>query len=343
MVKIFIITGGTGGHIFPALEVKKFLESLNFKTYLLASLKDDTDFNINFDFKFDSAPFKGQNFKKIFLNIFKILKGTFQSFLFILKINPHMIFIFGSYASFPFFIPSLLMRKKIFVFEQNSIPGVVTKIFSKFSNKIFVSFKETEKFLRKKCILLSNPVRNLKLIPREEARRILNIPLDKRTILFLGGSQGAKKLIELSHKYSEITDDTILTLAGKFYEEYKEKLKRENFYLFPFRNDMENFYSACDVVVSRSGAGAVFEILKIKKKAIFIPFPYAADNHQHYNALFAKRYGTFKILIEEKVDPFILKKEIDEIFKEKENFKELPDWRKILKREIKSCYSCIQE
>ncbi len=342
MVKIFLITGGTGGHIFPALEVKKFLESLNLKSYLLISLKGDIDFNINYDFKFDSAPIKGENLKKILLNLFKIIKGTFEGLKLTLKINPQMIFIFGSYASFPFFIPSIIMRKKIFVFEQNSIPGIVTKIFGKFSDKIFVSFKETEKFLRKKCIFLGNPVRNFKLIPGDEARRILNIPPDKRTILFLGGSQGAKKIIELSYRYSEISNDTVLTLAGKFYEEYKGKFKRENFYLFPFRNDMENFYSACDVIVSRSGAGAVFEILKIKKKTIFIPFPFASDNHQYYNALFAQKFGTFKIISEDKINPIILKREIDEIYDKKGNFKELPNWKKILKGEIKSCYSYIQ-
>lgn len=342
MVKIFIITGGTGGHIFPALEVKKFLESLNLKSYILISLKGDTDFNINYDFKFDSAPVKGENLKKTFLDIFKIIKGTFEAFKLTLKINPHMIFIFGSYASFPFFIPSIFMRKKIFVFEQNSIPGIVTKIFSKFSDKIFVSFKETERILRKKCIFLGNPIRKLKLIPTNEARSILNIPLDKRTILFLGGSQGAKKIIELSFRYSEITEDTVLTLAGKFYKEYKEKLKRENFYLFPFREDIRNFYSACDIVVSRSGAGAVFEILKLKKKTIFIPFPYASHNHQYHNALFAQKLGTLRVIREEMVDPIILKREIDEIYKKKNKFKELPDWKKILEREIKSCYSCIQ-
>jgi len=336
MAKVFIITGGTGGHIFPAIEVKKYLDRMNIKTYLGVSTKNT--FNLNCDFTFESAPFKGQSFKNILKNLTKIIKGTFSAFIHMINKKPDSVFIFGSFASFPFFIPSLILKKKIFVFEQNSIPGLVTRIFSKFSEKIFVSFRETERFLKKKCIFLGNPVREIKLISRKEALSKLNIPEENRTIMFMGGSQGAKKLIEIAYEYSKITDDNVIVLAGKFYDEFKERFKNKNFFIFPFREDIENFYSASDIVVSRAGAGAVFELLKIKKKAIFIPFPYAADNHQYFNALFAKKMGTFRIIVEKELTPEKLLKEINELYKEKEKFSDIPDWKKILKKEILECF-----
>jgi len=339
MVRVFIITGGTGGHIFPAIEVKKYLDKLNIKTYLGVSTKNKNIFNINFDFTFESAPFKGQGFKNIIKNLTKIIKGTITAFIYMIDKKPDAVFIFGSFASFPFFIPSLILKKKIFVFEQNSIPGLVTRIFSKFSKKIFVSFKETEKFLKKKCIFLGNPVRDINLLSKKETLSKLGIPSGNRTILFMGGSQGAKKLIEIAHEYSKIKEDNVIVLAGKFYDEFKEKFKNKNFFIFPFREDIESFYSVADIVVSRAGAGAVFELLKIKKKAILIPFPYATSNHQYFNALFAKKMGTFRIILEKGLTPEKLLKEIDKLYKEKEKNTPLPDWKKILKKEILECFS----
>ncbi|MEN3043885.1 MAG: UDP-N-acetylglucosamine--N-acetylmuramyl-(pentapeptide) pyrophosphoryl-undecaprenol N-acetylglucosamine transferase [Candidatus Hydrothermales bacterium] len=343
MVKVFVITGGTGGHIFPAIEVRNFLENLKIKTYLIVSPKTDFNKIITYNYRFDSAPLELKNLKVFLFNLYKILKSTIFAFYLTLKIKPNFMFIFGSYASFPFFIPALITGRKIFVFEQNSIPGLVTKIFSKFSHKILISFRETEKFLKKKCIFLGNPTRELKEISKIEARKLLKIPENKRTLLFLGGSQGAKKLIELSYSYSKLQDDTVLVIAGKFFNEYVEKLAGENFFLFPFREDIEIFYSASDIVISRAGSGAVFEMLKLRKKAIFIPFPHAKNNHQYYNALFAKNYGTFKLIKEDNINPYLLKCEVDNLFKEKEEFKKLPNWKEVLKRELKKCSLFIQE
>ncbi|MEN3046188.1 MAG: UDP-N-acetylglucosamine--N-acetylmuramyl-(pentapeptide) pyrophosphoryl-undecaprenol N-acetylglucosamine transferase [Candidatus Hydrothermales bacterium] len=343
MVKVFIVTGGTGGHIFPAIEVRDFLENMKIKTYLIISPKAHFNKKIAYDYKFDSAPLELKNITHFLYNLYKILKSTVFAFYLILKLRPNFIFVFGSYASSPFFVPSLITGKKIFVFEQNSIPGLITRFFSKFAHRIFISFRETEKFLKKKCIFLGNPIRELKEIPKEEARKILRIPENKETVLFLGGSQGAKKLIELSYLYSKLKDGTVLVMAGKLFDEYREKLKGENFFLFPFRDDIEIFYSASDIVVSRAGSGAVFEILKLKKKAIFIPYPYAKDNHQYYNALFAKNYGTLKVIEEEKIDPNTLKNEIEDLLKKKDEFKELPNWKEVLKKELKICFSSIPE
>ncbi len=340
MAEVFIVTGGTGGHIFPAIEVKKVLEKMNIKTILCISSKDFL--KIEHDFKFDSAPFKGENKIKIIKNILKILKGIVQSFIYTLKYKPKSIFIFGSYASFPFLIPSVFLNKKIFVFEQNSIPGLTTRIFSKFAYKIFISFEQTRNYLKKRCIFIGNPIREFKLKSKEEAGRELNLDVkNKNIILFIGGSQGAKKLIEIAFKYSEITQNLVLVLAGKHFNEFSNKMKTGNLIIFPFRQDMENFYSIADIVVSRCGAGTIFELLKLRKKGILIPYPYAADNHQYYNALFAAKMGTFVIIKESKLNIHNLDKAINSLLFRKAEFKELPDWKKIIKKEVRSVI-CIK-
>ncbi len=336
-MKFIIITGGTGGHIFPALSIKEEMEKENFEIFFVLG----GNLRIPFEeklIKIKAAPFMGKNLPILFKNIFINIQGIIESINFLNK-NPFPVIATGSYASFPLLFSAFIKNIPYFILEQNSIPGRVNKIFSKKAKINFIAFEKTKNYLKGKKIFVGNPLRKFREIEKNEAREILNIKKDEKVILIFGGSQGSRFLNNLGIEISKIMKDyKFILLSGKnFYEELKEK-KGENILLFPFYKEMEILYTACDVAVTRAGGITIYELLYFGIPSLLVPFPYATDNHQFYNAkCILEKYDFFEMVEEKEASVERVIEKIKKLFTKKGKKIKFFAEKKIIE-EIKKCF-----
>lgn len=325
MKKVFIAGGGTGGHFYPALALAEYLKNREYKIYYFGTqngIEGRKKFLADKIYLFDLKAVRVKGFLKKIKGIFSLLNASFKIYKILKKEKPDFAICFGGYTSVPLGLASFFSGTRLYIHEQNSIPSYTNKLLSIFAKKIFITFKTTEKYFPKnKTYLTGLPIRkSLKeklAISKEEARKQLNLPLDKTVALIFGGSQGAVKInsivISLAEKFKDIL---FIHIQGKHkVENYK---KTDNIIVFDYFDDIGLLYKACDIVISRSGSATVNEILAFGKKAIFIPFPYAASNHQYHNVKWLEEKGLCKILLEnsiERLTAFLeefLKKHINE-------------------------------
>ncbi|HOJ49330.1 MAG TPA: UDP-N-acetylglucosamine--N-acetylmuramyl-(pentapeptide) pyrophosphoryl-undecaprenol N-acetylglucosamine transferase [Spirochaetota bacterium] len=288
---IIIAGGGTFGHIRPALTIKNWLEDIGFNVFYSCAERDKKfpffhkEKNI-FPIKLTGLP-RTKNIFKLILFFFKLFSAIFKAFLILLKIKPTIIITTGGFVSFPYLLLAKIFRKPYFIFEQNSIPGLANRLFFKSAKKVFLSIPLKGYENLTNFILSGNPI-NVKVYNKEDAAKILGIDFydNKKYILVFGGSQGAKTInnIFLSNIESlkKLSDYMFILVTGD-----DTKVVDENIITFKFIEDMGAAYSLSDFIISRAGASTVSEVIYFQKPTIFIPYPYATENHQFYNAKFA--------------------------------------------------------
>ena len=294
--KILIMAGGTGGHIFPAIAIAEELSSFGI-TVLWLGTKHGLELKIvqgryNLFFLSIFGIRKKKLFKKILLPFYLIL-SIIQALHIILKNKVDCVISFGGYVSGPGGIAAKLTRTKLVIHEQNIKPGLTNLILSRFANEIFCAFPTDGFKKNKKVSVVGNPLK----------RGILNIKKNrsdfcKRHLNFLvtGGSQGAyvfntvvPKLLSTLPKQATIN---ILHQTGdKYFNQtnllYKSSISNgAKIEVTPFIKNMDEAYQWADIVLCRAGALTVSEISAVGIPAIFVPYPYAVDNHQYYNAQF---------------------------------------------------------
>ena len=301
-LKIILSGGGTGGHIFPAVaianEIKKLVPHAEI-LFVGALGKMEMEKVPAAGYKIIGVPIAGfqrnfswSNFKLPFL----IIKSLLLTRKIIKEFKPDLVIGTGGYASGPLLkaatsngVPALLQ-------EQNSYAGITNKILSKKASKICVAYEEMDQFFEKeKIILTGNPVRQDILngnINREEAYQFFNLDKNKKTILVVGGSLGARGINEaIVEGLKQFADNDIQLIwqTGKLYFEIaKEKTKpyeNKNIKAIDFISRMDFAYSVADLVISRAGAGAISELCIVVKPSILVPLPSAAEDHQTKNAM----------------------------------------------------------
>jgi len=325
-IKIVITGGGTGGHIFPLVafvrEAKIFFEKLNFVPvfYYLGPANEVVKKTFQREGIKIFSVFSGKirrylNFSSVFLNFldfFKILFGFFQSLFLLFFIWPKFIFSKGGFGSFPVCLAGKIYQRKIFLHESDSVLGLANKILAKFSKIVFVSFKETEIIPPSKKVFVGNIVRKEILQgDKERAKNKFSLVGDKKIILILGGSQGAQRInerilesinlflenFELLHQVGPKNIAQTKALAEFL---IKPELKK---YYHPFgfleEENLADALSVCDLVISRAGAGAIFEIALVGKPSVLIPLKESAQNHQLYNAYNFAKNGACLVIEEE--------------------------------------------
>ncbi|MEZ0323296.1 MAG: undecaprenyldiphospho-muramoylpentapeptide beta-N-acetylglucosaminyltransferase [Hydrogenothermaceae bacterium] len=287
MDKVFVSGGGTGGHFYPALSIAQELKKEGYIiTYIgtSAGIEAQKEFLAGKKILFDMYGVRGKNLLNRIKGILSLIKTTYKVFKLLKKEKPKFSICFGGYTSIPLGLASFFAGIPLFIHEQNSIPSYSNLILSKFSKKIFITFEYTERYFNpRKTVLSGIPLRDAIL---EEAKNYK--PSEKISqILVIGGSQGAKKInqivIEVARDFPDITFHIIV---GKTVLETKDIPK--NIKLYNYVDEVEKLYSQTDIVISRAGSSTVNEILAFGKYAIFIPYPYAASNHQYYNVKFLK-------------------------------------------------------
>ncbi|MCX6347556.1 MAG: UDP-N-acetylglucosamine--N-acetylmuramyl-(pentapeptide) pyrophosphoryl-undecaprenol N-acetylglucosamine transferase, partial [Actinobacteria bacterium] len=243
--------------------------------------------------------------------IFNLASGFLSSIKLIKTFDPGIILGMGGYVCAPVLLSAVFLRKRFVLHEQNFIPGRLNKFFSKFCYRIFISFEDTRQFLNintGKIVFSGNPVRK---IIREASNKKpdyakFGLVGGKFTITAFGGSLGADKInnsfIKLYEKLKDREDVQFLLISGsRFYEDFKMKnintLKNSySLKVFPYVDEMDEIYNLTDLLISRSGANTIAEIAFCNIPAILIPYPWAIDNHQYYNAFFLEKNGKAIIL-----------------------------------------------
>ena len=300
--KILISGGGTGGHVFPAIaianELKKRLPDVSIlfigaKGKIEISKVPEAGYPI--EALWISGFQRNINIKNLSFPL-KLILSLLKSRKIINKFKPDIVIGVGGYASGP----ALKMAQKsgvpTLIQEQNSFPGITNRLLAKSVDKICVAYEGMEKYFDKsKIVITGNPIREEVIDidgKRNEALQFFDLSADKKTLLVIGGSQGAKSInesIDANLKLFIENDIQIIWQTGKYYfnKAIDTQKKSGNKYIqvLEFIKRMDMAFAAADIVISRAGAIAISELTAVKKPVIFVPLPSAAEDHQTKNAL----------------------------------------------------------
>ena len=313
--KILIATGGTGGHVFPAYSLANYLINKNFIVKLtsdergLKYLKKFKNLNL---IQIPSSPLVKKNIFKFFFSIFIIIFSIFKSLLFLIFNRPTIVFGMGGYSSFPICIAASMLRIKFIIYESNLIIGKANKYLLPFATRLFVSYKELEGISEKyksKVIEIGNIVRD-EIINSNSTNKKIN-SFDNIKILVLGGSQAAKIFADDLPKIFEQLKKSKVPI-DKIYQQCQKKQNEQlsNFYkkanidceVFNFTDKIMDYYSKANLVITRSGASVLGELINVNLPFISIPLPSSADNHQYKNAQFYAKRGYGYLLKENDIE-----------------------------------------
>ena len=342
-MKVIIAAAGTGGHINPALAIANKIkqEEKNSEIIFVGTdrgLENDLVPRAGYELKkIDAYGFNRQisidNVKKMY----KTFKSIGQAKKIIEDFKPDIMIGTGGYICLPVGIAASKYNVPIVLHESNAFPGVAIKMLAKKAETILVGFEDAKERIKnaKNVVVVGNPSKVKKLnFTEKQKQEIINkiglTDLSKPIVLVFGGSQGAQKINEsfiniISKKLNK--DYQIIWATGpNQYDMIKTKLQSlnisinniPNVKILPYIYNMEEVMNCVDLVVSRSGAMTITEISIVGKPSIFIPFPYATENHQEYNAKVLEKVGAAKIILDAKLDDNILNSTINEIISDKE-------------------------
>ena len=298
-LRIVIAGGGTGGHIFPAIAIANAIKKIKPQAEFLfvgAKGKMEMEKVPQAGYEIRGLDIAGFNRSSLIKNIglpFKIIKSFFQVSTIFKQFKPDVVIGVGGYSSYPVLRYAQSKNIPTFIHESNSFAGKSNILLGKKAVKIFTASDAMQQFFaEEKIILTGNPVRRVishNTVTKELAVNYFGLVQDKKTVLVVGGSLGAKSINETIDKNIISFKQNNLQLIWQTGKPYLEKATAvvkdaEGIYMKDFITQMEYAYAAADVVISRSGAMAVAELCLVKKPVIFIPYPFAAEDHQTANA-----------------------------------------------------------
>ena len=299
--RIIIAGGGTGGHIFPAISIGNALKKLDPNIELLfvgAKGKMEMEKIPQAGFNIKGIDIAGFNRSSLIKNIglpFKLVKSFSQVRKIINEFKPDAVLGVGGYSSYPVLRYAQAKGVPTFIHESNSFAGKSNILLGKKATKVFVATDGMEKFFpANKIIVTGNPVRaaivTVDSISRRDSISFFGLEETKETLLVVGGSLGARSINEAVYNGLDELLNAGLQLiwqTGKpFADKARERVKGySNVWVNDFITQMEKAYAASDLVVSRAGAMAMTELCIVKKPVVFVPYPFAAEDHQTMNAL----------------------------------------------------------
>ncbi|MCF7859041.1 MAG: undecaprenyldiphospho-muramoylpentapeptide beta-N-acetylglucosaminyltransferase [Candidatus Cloacimonetes bacterium] len=334
--RVIIAAGGTGGHIIPAISIAKELVKEGIQVLFVgnrSSMEQELTRKNNFEF----SPINVQKFyrKFTFAHIkfpFKLLKSIIDSKKIIKKFKPNAFLGTGGFVCGPVGYAAHLHKIPIFLQEQNSYPGVTTRILSKYATKIFLGNHDSKKYLPSvKSIYTGNPINQNAILEKKQLDFAkLGLSETSKKIFLFGGSQGS---VILNTAFFPIVDDLltqgfeIIWQIGNFsYEQFYAKVKNtKGIYAFAFTNEIGKIYNSVDLAIARAGALSLAELEAKKIPSILIPLPTAAGNHQYFNAAEMKNKHIAEIIEQNSLNSELLFSTILNMFEKlislKRNFK----------------------
>ena len=297
-LKFILSGGGTGGHVYPAIAIANELK-LRFPNaeFLFVGAQDKMEMQKvpQTGYKIEGLWIAGIQRKITRQNVMfplKLISSLWKSRKIIKRFQPDVVIGTGGFASGPLLQMANSLNIPTVIQEQNSYPGITNKLLSKKANAICVAYENLERFFpAAKIILTGNPVRQDILdidSKREEAIAYFNLDFNKKTLLVLGGSLGARRMNQLIAKEIDFLlhhNLQIIWQCGNLYmSDYMHFSETENVQVISFIDRMDLIYAAADFVISRAGASSISELCLVGKPVIFIPSPNVAEDHQTKNA-----------------------------------------------------------
>ncbi len=363
-LKMVITGGGTGGHIYPAIAVAQKLkqdEAIEKIFYIGCEKNMEKDIAAQENLDFYSIEISGMPRKNIFKIIswfFQLIIAIIQSIKHLWKIKPDVVFGTGGYVSGAVLIAAGFIGIPFVIHDPDARPGLVNRFVSRWASAVSISFEQAKNFLKSNNIMVNgNPIRaNFQRINKDNAVKELELSPEKKIIVVIGGSQGAQTINnalleaapvlinkygfqiihqtgakkyaeyirELSQKYPEFYDKSVITLTGKEFENDQNKsfskkdrllqkpetsrtnnitdipdnFNIKNYIVKPFFDNMEIPLNAADIAVSRAGSLSISELNLCGLPSILLPYPFAAADHQKFNAMAMEKAGA-SILLED--------------------------------------------
>jgi UDP-N-acetylglucosamine--N-acetylmuramyl-(pentapeptide) pyrophosphoryl-undecaprenol N-acetylglucosamine transferase len=296
--KVMIMAGGTGGHVMPALAVGRILQELGNDVHWMGTkngfesqLVPQAGFPISY---IDIQGLRRTTLLSWLLAPMQITKAILQSIRILMKERPHVVLSMGGYVAGPGALAAWLLRRPLILHEQNAIAGWTNRVLSRFAKRIMVAFPEVFAELARKVVFTGNPVRKEILNLNRESKN----ESEKINLLILGGSQGASILNQTVPQALALLPEEkrphVWHQTGKNHLEVTKanylnsKIESR---VSDFIQDMAAAYAWADIVICRAGALTVAEIAAVGVASILIPFPYAVDDHQTFNAKYLSSQG----------------------------------------------------
>ncbi len=324
-MRIVIGTGGTGGHLFPALKVADCLKEDGHEVFFIGAFGVGVEKIKAKGYRFlnhDAIGLKS-GFSNTLRSSSKMFGAFFSSIGILRELNPQRVLGFGGYGSFPVVAAAVILRIPTIIHEQNVLPGRANKMLAFFVNKIAISFKKSQDFLGyKKTVLTGCPCHfTERKVSKEQILKDFGLDIGKVTLLVFGGSQGSHRInqvfVEMLGLLKDSLNCQVIHACGKKdVEELKVKYQQLNvpFALFSFIDNIEDAYAVADCVISRAGAGTVTEIALHQIPAVLIPYPFAYG-HQKENAYVLSEVNLARVIEEENLSVETLKEAIVENLK----------------------------
>lgn len=317
-INIILSGGGTGGHIYPAVSIANQLkEKYPEANFLFVGAKDRMEM--------EKVPQAGYEIKGLWISgiqrslslknlafPFKLISSLWNAFKIIRKFKPTIVIGTGGFASGPTLYVASIRGIKTLIQEQNSYPGITNKLLSKKADTICVAYDGLERFFPSdKIVKTGNPVRQDLLAiesKREVAIKFFDLKSDKKTLLIIGGSLGARAINNLIEEHINwLVENKVQVIwqTGKlYYDEFKKYDALEGVQTHAFLNRMDLTYVAADFIISRAGASSISELCIVGKPVIFIPSPNVAEDHQTKNALSVVTKNAALLLKESELNMF---------------------------------------
>lgn len=346
-MRAIIAAAGTGGHINPGLAIaNKIIEKEKDSDIIFIGTNRglETDLVPRSGYKLRTINAHGlerkitiQNIK----NLFETYKSIKEAKEIIKEFKPDILIGTGGYICVPTVIATKKLGIPVILHESNAFPGIAVKLFKNKADKILVGFKDAKERLDNKenVIVTGNPIKIKKIdyteSQKEKIKTDLGLALDKPVVLVFGGSQGAQSInrsfIEIIVNKKNKNYQIMWAAGPEQYSKIKEKLNEinidinniENAKIVPYIYNMEEVMNISDLVVCRSGAMTITEVSVVGKPAIFIPFPFATENHQEYNARVLEKVGAAKIILDKDINSELLGNTINKIIKNKKSLEEM--------------------
>jgi len=332
--KIIFSAGGTGGHIFPAINLMKHFFKKGYDVILVTDKRGQHFAKNNLKFKtyiIEAGTPTNKNIFKKFLSIFIVFYSLVKSIIILKKEKPNLALGFGGYVSFPISFISFFFKIPLFIYENNLTIGRANKYLLPFAKKIFVAKKIVKnfpnKYKTKYCEvgeILNKDIINYFNFKKDNKK-------EKLSILVLGGSQGAKifgKIVppairELKKKgYTlEVNQQCTKDQKNSISQYYEENSITNN--IFEFDSNILKLLLSTDLAITRCGASTTAELAYTRTPFIAVPLPYSIDNHQHLNAQYYNDNGFCWLLEENNFNTNNLSNLIIKIFKKKNKLEDI--------------------
>jgi len=330
---VVIMAGGTGGHVIPALEVANVFQQNGYQVVWFGTKHGIEAHRVpQAGFPLVYLAMKGVRKSSYLARLcspFILTRAMVTAFRALLHVKPVMVLGFGGYASAPGGFAAAILRIPLILHEQNAVAGKTNQYLSRFAKKMLTAFPDTQKLDR--AVVLGNPVRSTigqKHLPIDAITQrfdgLAQQHQDRVNVLVLGGSGGALQLNERVPSALKALGDvpiSVLHQSGKktqavALERYQDA--QFAYVVEPFIETMDQAYAWADLIICRSGAMTVFEVMASSKAAIFIPYPFAVDDHQTHNARYLAEHNAAILLHSRPLDTKALQSAIYDLINNKE-------------------------